>query len=292
MRSLLFWWLLAAQSREWWARFLDRFGGPFLLGKYDSGDNQSKSVMERAFKLSTRLGGLVVTKQTEVEIMQAAANATGEAYERFINLCNAEKSKLIIGQTLSATPGATGLGSGVANLQSSVRDDIRVFDATMLSLTLRDQLFLQLQQINLLLGNAPTLSFGQEISRASVQAMGATLRELFGAGIRLTDAGVAALSKQVGLPLERHQTSGALPLTALSVPPPQIGSIDSIAREGAAPLAQAFRGAFAPIRQIILTSRSADECSARIAAHYPDYPATRLATLIEQALTAYAANGV
>ena len=293
MRSLLFWWLLSSQSREWWARFLDRFGGPFLLGKYDAGDDQSRTLMERAFKLSTRLGGLVVTRETEVEIMQAAASATGEAYERFIALCNDEKSKLIIGQTLSSSSKSTGLGSGVADLQSSVRSDIRAFDATKLGMTLRDQLFKQLLEINVMPGTAPTASFGQELSRDSVQVSGAILQALFAAGLQIADDGIASLSKQLGLSLERRQSTGQpATLTALSVSPSQIESIDDVARAASAPLAQAFRGAFAPVRQIILSSRSAEECQSRLTTYYSDYPAARLATLIEQALTAYAANGV
>jgi phage gp29-like protein len=292
MRSILFWWLLSAQSREWWARFLDRFGGPFLLGKYDSGDDTSRTLMERAFKLSTRLGGLVVTRETEVEIMQAATAATGEAYERFINLCNDEKSKLIVGQTLSSAAKSTGMGSGVANLQAGVRDDIRAFDATSLGMTLRDQLFAQLLEINLMPGNAPVISFGQELSRDSVQASGAILQALFAAGLQVGDEGIASLSKQLGITLERRVTGSLPTLTALSVPPPQIDAINDVARAASAPLAQAFRGAFAPVRQIILSSRSADECSARIASYYADYPVARLTVLIEQALSAYAANGV
>jgi phage gp29-like protein len=248
--------------------------------------------MERAFKLSTRLGGLVVTRETEVEIMQAAASATGEAYERFIALCNDEKSKLIIGQTLSSSSKSTGLGSGVADLQSSVRSDIRAFDATKLSMTLRDQLFKQLLEINVIPGNAPNASFGQEMSRDSVQVSGAILQALFAAGLQVDDTGIAALSKQLGISLERRPQSGPTTLTTLSVPPPQIDQINDVARAASAPLAQAFRGAFAPVRQIILSSRSADECRSRLTAYYADYPAARLATLIEQALTAYAANGV
>jgi phage gp29-like protein len=292
MRAILFWWLLGNMSREWWGRYLDRFGSPFLVGKYDSGDNDSKSVMERAFKLATRLGGLVITKESQVEIVQAAAASTGEAYDRFIQLCNNECSKLIVGQTLSASATSTGLGSGVANLQASVRSDIRAFDATMLGQTLRDQLFTQLLDINGISGNAPSISFGQEISRDSVQVSGAILQSLFASGLQLTDEGVAALSRQLGLQLERRSASAPLNLSTLSISPSQRNDIDAIARAGAAPLARAFSGAFAPIRQIILSSSSSEECSTRIRALYADYPAARLADLIEQALSAYAANGV
>lgn len=34
MRSILFWWLLRTMDRQWWADLLERFGMPFLKGKY------------------------------------------------------------------------------------------------------------------------------------------------------------------------------------------------------------------------------------------------------------------
>lgn len=292
MRSILFWWLLATQSREWWGTFLSRYGSPFLLGKFDSGDDQSKTLLERAFKLATRLGGLVVTKETMVEIVQAAAASSGEAYERFIGLCNDECSKLIVGQVLSSSAKSTGLGSGTANLQASVRSDIRAFDATMLGATMRDQLYQPLLDINSMRGMAPYVSFGQEISRESVQISGAILQGLYNAGLQVTDDGINAISRQLGINLERRATPSIPTLSTLSIDPARRNDLDDVARAGSAELAQAFRGAFAPVRQIILSSRSPEECSARIAAYYPDWPAERIETLIEQALTAYAANGV
>jgi hypothetical protein len=82
MRSILFWWLLATMDREWWARFLDRYGSPFLLGTYPRGDADSRSVMERAFALAVKLGGLVVSADTKVELSQAAATASRPAAQR------------------------------------------------------------------------------------------------------------------------------------------------------------------------------------------------------------------
>lgn len=65
---------------------------------------------------------------------------------------------------------------------------------------------------------------------------------------------------------------------------------DQIARAGAADLSQAFRGALAPIRQMIAESQSAEDLQARLLAAYSDWPVSRVASLIEQALTAYSAN--
>ena len=37
MRSIIFWWLLGHMGRDWWARYLDKYGSPFVVGKYDQG---------------------------------------------------------------------------------------------------------------------------------------------------------------------------------------------------------------------------------------------------------------
>jgi phage gp29-like protein len=82
-RSLVFWWFFSAMDREAWARFLDRYGSPFLVGKFDQADDESRSVLERAFSNATKLFGIVVSKETEVELMQASAAPTGDAFEKF-----------------------------------------------------------------------------------------------------------------------------------------------------------------------------------------------------------------
>ena len=56
MRSILFWWLLRTMSRQWWADLLERFGVPFLKGKYS--DEKGKATLERAFRLAVRLGAI------------------------------------------------------------------------------------------------------------------------------------------------------------------------------------------------------------------------------------------
>ena len=67
--------------------------------------------------------------------------------------------------------------------------------------------------------------------------------------------------------------------------------MDQIAANGSTELAQAFRGSLAPVRRIILESRSANECEARLREFYADWRPDKLAGLIEEALVAYAANG-
>jgi hypothetical protein len=67
--------------------------------------------------------------------------------------------------------------------------------------------------------------------------------------------------------------------------------MDHDARESAALLAQAFRGALAPIRRSIFDSRSPAEVQQCILALYADWSPDRVQPLIEDALVAQAASG-
>lgn len=293
MRSILFWWLLSAMNREWWARFLERYGSPFLVGQYP--DEEGRSVLERAFSMATRLGGLAVSEGTSVEIKQAAASDSGQAYEKFISLCQREKSKLILGQTLSSEAQPTGLGEGTSSLQAEVRQDIRKFDAASLAETLRDQLIAQYVAINNLPGRPPKLIWGAD-TQDEVDSAIALLGSLDKAGLEISDAGLAALTERVGLDLRRKAGGPALPFhtpaAGRPLPLSAPGAADDpLAREGAASLAQAFRGSLAPVRRIILDSRSPEECEQRIREFYADWRPERVATLVGEALEAYAANG-
>jgi phage gp29-like protein len=214
MRSILFWWLLSTMDREWWSRYMDRYGSPFMVGTYASGDKDSRSVLERAFALSVKLGGLVVSENTKVEIKEAATASTGEAYERFLTICQREKSKLILGQTLSADAQPTGLGAGTANQHEAVRQDIRQFDAIMLADTLRDQLFDQYLTVNGISADPPTITFGST-STSEVSSIIDMLKAIAATDVELTDAALATVSERSGLQLQRRTAPrGPTPFSA------------------------------------------------------------------------------
>jgi phage gp29-like protein len=300
MRSILFWVLLGSMDRDWWARFLDRYGSPFLVGKYDQGDDQSRTILERAFSAAVRIGGLVISKETNVELIQAAQGNAGDAYEKFYTISRREISKLIVGQTLSGDAQPTGLGSGVAKFHSDVRDDYRKFDAAMLGESLKHGLFAQFLQINGVSGEVPGITWGSTSTEES-EVTGALLSSLAQAGLRVADSGLEAISEKVGFQIERMPAApaAALPgnLTGFSVVPMTRleradAAVDDISRAGAANLAQAFRGSLAPVRQMILDSTSAEDLQKRILQGYSTWESGKVTEILEQALVAFSANGV
>jgi phage gp29-like protein len=293
MRSLVFWWLLSTMGREWWGRFLDRYGGAFMVGKYDQGDDESRSVLERAFQFSTKVGGLVVTKETEVEIKQAAAGDSGQAFASFYTLCNEEISKLILGQTLSSDAKATGMGSGVANTQDAVRQDIRQFDARQLGVTFTTQLAAQFLFINGLKGQAPLFMWGA-ISSAEMKALADVLTALSTSGLQVTDEGIETLSDRFGMPLQRTPAVAAPnPFSSFSVHAAKgiTDAEDGVARAAAASLAQTLGTHHARIAQIVRESRSPSDALAKVEAYTTNFDRREAARIVEEVMIAYLANG-
>ena len=306
MRSILFWWLLGSMDRGWWASFLDRYGSPFIVGKYPTGDRTSRSVLERAFSLSQRIGGLVVSSDTEVEIKSAAVSDSGEAYEKFLDLCQREKSKLVLGRTLGVGGKKGGFGDGgQATNEREVRQDIRQFDARALAATLGEQFATEFQFINGIPGRC-RLAWGAE-SNEEAGTTATMLKDLSQAGLEPDDSALPLLSDRLGFTIRRAAVRPALTMppgvaggsgvTALSLTDlashahAAESATDSIAREASAPLARAFRGNLAGLQRIILESRSADECQERALAFLRTYRPGAAAELLALAIEANTANG-
>jgi phage gp29-like protein len=298
-RCLLFWWLMSTMDRDWWARFLERYGSPFIVGKYDQADDSARAILTQAFQAASKIFGLVVSDETQVELMQSASQATGEAFAQFKEVCDDEKSKRILGQTGSAKTAPSGMGGGVNKQHESVRQDIRQFDQTTLADTMADQLFKPYLDINGIPGAIPKMVWGG-VSIDEQISMGTLLANLAQAGYELTDEGLSTLGEKIAMPLQRKAVpavpaaggpTGFSVFSAAGAVSPAHSAIDRIAQNGSADLSQAFRGSLAPVRRIIVESRSAAECEARIREFYADWKADRVAGLVGDALTAYAANG-
>lgn len=279
MRSILFWILLRTMSRQWWADLLERYGMPFLKGKYS--DDKGKTVLQSAFAVAQRLGGIVVHKNTEVEIVQAAAGDSSNSHERFIELCNKEISKLVAGQTLSSNAQPTGLGNGATPLQGAVRDDIRKSDAQRLAATLRSQLLAPYCRINAVPGRVPLLVFGSD-SASEMRELIGTVSSLAAAGLEPDDDGLAALSERVGFGLRRKAASPAAPGAApfpFRALPLAAGEPAGKPRETPAP---------DPLAEIVRTSSSATECLRRLREAIANRPLDDQAAFLAEAMELYA----
>lgn len=303
MRAIVFWWLLSVLGRDWFGRYMERYGQPFIVGKTDSTSTDAVTFLKDALSLATKIGGIVVDHETELELKEAMSANAADAYERFLSVCNKEVSKVILGQTLSADAQPTGLGSGTSNLQGEVREDYKSVDRIKLGFALRSQLFEPFLRINGIPGRAPLIVWGDMTAEESA-SIADLLVKLSEAGLEPTDEALPTISEKVGFQLQRKampdpmgfpgtgRPRSELALTALSASIPSLGHpSDRIVEARAKALAEAYRGAMAPIRVAILSSSSREDCLKKLQLLYPDWNPTRLADEMETALQICAAAG-
>lgn len=305
LRACLFWWLFSVMDRDWWVRFLSRFGTPFIVGKYNTANPKDKATLANAFAAASQLLGLVVSKETQVEIHDVSANTHGDAFEKMHSVANRELSKLILGQTMTSEAQAQGIGGSQAMVHNMVRGDIKQYDAATLAATLEAQLCLPFLRINGLHG-AVKIVWGTA-GPEEIKAASDTLKSAHESGLELTDQGIEQFSELSGLPFRRvsapalpnpRATPAGLP-QALSATPaialpdylPTDAELDAIATAGAEGLAAAFHGIYAPVRRLILTSQSPADLEQKLRQWYADHSPAAASDLIAEALSAYAANG-
>lgn len=301
MRAIIFWWLFAVQDRDWWARFLERFGAPFLEGTFDKNDHQSRYLLERAFSSATRLFGIAVPDDASVQIHQANTQQGGDAFAAFHSTANREISKIVLGQTLSAEGQNLGLGGGQASAQENVRDDIRRYDSLMLAATVRTQIILPLCRLNGWITPAPRIAWGGD-DLDTLDVTGDLLSSLKQAGIRVTDEGLDALSKRLALPLERDLSGSPIsPLSALAAPTPgrhqaatsraARQAVDDIAAATAPTLSEAMAEALAPLAAVVDRATSLSELEAGLRATLPGLDHSQAAAIAQAALVSSSVNG-
>jgi len=204
MRSLLFLWLLKTCDREWWARSLERWGAPVPVGKYPSGDTKAKLALRQAFDMFHRLGGLIMADNTSVELVAGPAAGDGTAWKTLQDWAERQITIRILGQELSTGAEATGLGSGVAELHSRVRDDIVLMDETALAETLTTDLVPAILSVNDTPGHC-RIVIGTGTNLAKGQTLANILSPLYTAGVEVADDGLSSLGEMIGLPLRRAE---------------------------------------------------------------------------------------
>lgn len=204
MRSILFWWLLATQDRDWWALMMQKYGSPFILGKADAQQKDTIEFLQSAFSMATQIGGLVIDKKAEAELIQANASDGSNSHKIFNDYCNCEVSKTVVGQVLSSTPKNTGLGSGMAAQAEDVREDIRQQDSMRLSDTLEKQLFADFLKVNGYRGRPPHIKWGG-MRNGEAATFSHNLQLMGAAGYELTDDALQVASNKYGYGIRRRE---------------------------------------------------------------------------------------
>jgi hypothetical protein len=204
MRAVTFCWLLSILGRDWWGRFMDRYGSPWAIAYVDAQQSDTIAFLQQAFQEATKIGALMVDKRAKVDLQQVQVAGAAEGYEKFIQFFHDQISLIIVGQTLSSGTKNTGLGSGQAEFHAEVRDDLRQFDQKMLGDTLQRTVFRRFLQFNGLTGRPPRIVWGGA-SETDQKASAKVLSDLFLSGIEPTDDAIdSTLTERFGFGVQRR----------------------------------------------------------------------------------------
>lgn len=129
--SLVFWpTVFKRAGLKFWARFTEKYGSPWLVGKHPRGIQPSE-VDELLDRLEAMVDDAVaaIPNDSSVEIVEAGGKgASADLYEKFILLCRSETTIALLGQNQSMEKDSTH-ASALAG--QAVTEDIRDDDATL-----------------------------------------------------------------------------------------------------------------------------------------------------------------
>lgn len=234
-----------------WVTFCERYGMPLRLGRYHDGALPGDiDVLLSAVRGLGADAAAILPKGMEIEFPEIkSASATADLWEKLLAYLDAQVSKLVIGQTLTADSGRGGRGSyALGKVHNEVRIDILRADAKTICAALNRDLVRVLVDLNFgpqeaypalrlpvdepedmvaLAGNLKTLvELGQPVATEWVSGK---------FGIPLPEDGQAVLGKPAAAepvpPAPAAEPGQALQRAAHRGTPPVAGPTDAIAEQ-------------------------------------------------------------
>lgn len=136
LRSLAWLYLFKNYAVKDWVTFLEMYGQPLVLGKYDpTASKDELAALKEAVAALGPEGRGVISKATEIEFKEAQRFGSAEAYSRFIELMEREMAVAVTGSPLSSFDGAGGSNAMALTLdkisQRLTRADAKAVYATL-----------------------------------------------------------------------------------------------------------------------------------------------------------------
>jgi len=294
------------------AEFLETYGLPIIIGKYYQGAQpDEKASLMRAVTALGHDARAIMPKEMEIEINKVTGSGDGATHLAMVDWAERSQSKAILGQVLSAEAKATGMGSGVADLQGEVRKDILRADARSSAGTLTRDLVYPLLAFNLPgfdgLRRCPRFEF--DLGEAEdLKLFSEALPALASGGARIP---VSWVHEKLRIPQadDGEATFGAPPAAVPPVPTdsltPPAGSAALTAQmaatvpDAADKLAPALGQAAQPtvdswvaqIEEMLAGADSLEQFRADLLTRYGDLPADKLVEVMATALAAIELRG-
>lgn len=281
------------------AEFLETYGLPIIMGKYPAGSGpEEKASLLRAVAALGHDARAIMPEGMQMEINTVSGGAGGSHHLAMVDWADRAHSKLILGQVLSAEAKATGMGSGVADLQGEVRSDILTSDARQLASTLTRDLVYPLIALNRGgvdgLRRCPRFVF--DLGEAEdLKLFAEALPALSKGGARIP---VSWVHEKLRIPMAGTDEAVFGEVPAAPPAPPVPPAALSAARQPPSPARYAGRAAdqltrdaaepvgewMAALRAIVMQAESVEDLRSALLDAYGNLPSDRLALVMESAL--------
>ena len=286
LRSVAWLYLFKHYALKDWMIFAEVYGQPYRIGRYDpaAGEEERRRLEEAVRALGADAAG-VISKDTEIEILEAAKGQGPDVYERLIRLCNREMAQAVLGQTLTSSEGDGG-SYALAKVHERVRIDLLRADARALAKTLREGLLKPFVAFNFgpeLLDLAPFVVPEVEEEK-DLESRARVLQTLLGMGLSIPEAW---LREEFGVPAPDPQGPVLTPLLA----PQERKERGLVAGQafvdglGDRLLEKAPMPGLSALLQAIGEAEGYEDLRRRLLALFPEISFAELAQLLEAALT-------
>lgn len=114
-----------------WAQFAEMFGMPFREARYDDYDDRTRIALENAMEAYGGAPYAILPKSAEFKMHDAVKGTAGDLYKTLYDACNAEISKIILGNTLTTEQGNNGARS-LGEVHQGAEDNKNLSDEKMI----------------------------------------------------------------------------------------------------------------------------------------------------------------
>lgn len=90
-----------------YAQFVEIFGQPIRVGKYATGDKETKTALDTAMKTAGSALYLTIPKEADIEMIQNSTNSNGELHDKFLKSCDEQILITVLGQTMTTKDGSS-----------------------------------------------------------------------------------------------------------------------------------------------------------------------------------------
>lgn len=137
-RLVVWCFMLKTFTLQDWAAFLEVFGMPLRVGRYDdTASADEKRVLLRAVRELASDAAAIIPKTMDIEFIQSKGGSGNAVFGTMTDYLDKQISKAVIGQTMTTDEGSSRAQSEV---HDEVRDDIKKADARQMTTTINRDL--------------------------------------------------------------------------------------------------------------------------------------------------------